>query len=180
MYVLPCPHCETDLTVTPARAGDDLQCPQCEQTVRVPSLGKIKNLPRTDGMAAEKRSVEPARNGILFALCGAFATIALIIAGFCGIRYSLIEIPVTEQEHIDSLKKRYQAAGAAELIREYEEMEKFHLELATPYKYKRVETEKQGWGRNAILAAGTSGLLLLGAAGLLVRDRKSASKKRSD
>ena len=178
MYALPCSHCKAILSVSPARAGEDLPCPECQQSTRVPSLGKLKSLPRVDNDVSERSVLEePSRGGLWFSICGGLATLTLIAAGFCGIRYSLIAVPNTSQGHANEMKELYRSAGAAELIREYENMEEFRMELALPYKYKQVAIEKEQWGRSMIAACLASGCLLLGAAGFAIRDRQATRKK---
>ncbi len=105
------------------------------------------------------RSMAP---GAGFLVLGLIATASLLVAGFCGIRWVLIDVPNTTQEHIASMREQYRELSAAELIREYEQMDRYGIELVTPYKYKQLQIKKDSWGRNASIAAAVAGLAVLG------------------
>jgi hypothetical protein len=103
---------------------------------------------------------------------GLIATACLLVAGFCGIRWSLIDVPLNTEQHIATYREQYKGLTAAELIREYEQMEKYGLDLASPYNYKKQERTKRRWGQNASIAAGLGGLAILGAAALAAFGRQ--------
>lgn len=76
-YKLPCPHCDYCLEVIPRQAGQDLECPQCLQTIEAPKLGKMKQLETVGGSPerAASNSGGSLRNmlfviGLLVAIVG--------------------------------------------------------------------------------------------------------------
>lgn len=107
-----------------------------------------------------------------FLVLGLIATAALVIAVFCGIRWGLIEVPMTTQGHLAELSKAYQEIPPAQLIREFEQMEEFGIDAGAPYGYKKIENQKTEWGRNAMIAGAISLLSAAGAIGLASMARK--------
>ena len=107
-----------------------------------------------------------------FLVLGLIATASLLIAGFCGIRWVLIDVPTTAEQHIEQIREQYRGLTAAELIREYEQMDRYSIDIVTPYNYKKLQIEKDGWGRNASIAGGVAGLAFLGAIALTITGRR--------
>lgn len=102
--------------------------------------------------------------------------VSLIITGYCGIRWALVKVPATTELHIEELRNVYDKATPAELIREWEQMEKQGVDIASPYSYQRVADEKQDWGFNTVIAGLVTLLGLGGAVTLgLGRSSKAAS-----
>jgi hypothetical protein len=143
-------------------------------------LGELRLLPPADPAAhqAKNRPAEEASAVRSFGF-GAFALITagcLLVGGYCGIRWFFTDVPLTTEQHIAGLRDEFATMEPAGLIRVYEEMEEYGLELPEPYKYKIAENAKWAWGRNALIAAGI-GLfsilmaLILAAAG---RPKQSA------
>ncbi|MGI9473383.1 MAG: hypothetical protein ACR2NZ_17705 [Rubripirellula sp.] len=175
MHLLPCPNCQTEIQVAPSQAGDSLTCPECQTEVAIPRLGDLRQLPRAEQSESEEPTTSagasgPARGGFL-ALAG-IALGSLLIAGYCGIRWGLIDVPATTDEHIAMIREQYASVPPAKLIREYEQMDRDGIDLGSPYTYKKIGLEKEGWGRNASIAGGVGFLALLGAAGLAAVGRK--------
>ena len=81
-----------------------------------------------------------------FLVLGLIATASLLVAGFCGIRWVLIDVPNTTEEHIATYREEYRELSAAELIREYEQMDRYGIELVTPYKYKAIADQERTAG----------------------------------
>ena len=52
-HLLPCPHCETRLSIEPTQAGQTTGCPECSQVVPIPTLRKIRELPLDENQVAE-------------------------------------------------------------------------------------------------------------------------------
>ena len=107
-----------------------------------------------------------------FLALGLIATACLLVAGFCGIRWVLIDVPNTTEEHIADIREQYRGLSAAELVREYEQMDRYGLELVMPYKYKELQIKKDSWGRNASIAATGGALAILGAFALAATGRR--------
>ncbi|GAA4459212.1 hypothetical protein [Novipirellula rosea] len=168
MYQLSCPHCQNVIPVTPSQAGDSVLCPSCEQSVAVPRLGELKQLPRDESQPSDTGPAPPYNEAGFAQTFGTVAlglicTASLLIAAYCGIRWALIDAPVTTEIHLQEVREVYPTRNPAELLREYEQMEEAGLELPVPYGYKRVQNLKQGWGQNAAIAGGVAILTLIGA-----------------
>jgi hypothetical protein len=134
--------------------------------VAIPNLGQLRKLPQAEGDSSSERPLPLETSSWRqtgFLVLGLVATASLLIAGFCGIRWSLVDVPFTTEAHIAEVRKTYAEASAAQLIREYEEMEKVNLDLSGPYVYKKAEMTRKKWGQNASIAAAIGGLAILGA-----------------
>ncbi len=179
MHLLPCPQCQTPIPVAPSQAGDHATCPGCQAEVAIPTLGQLKRLPSAEPDADPKPagklsgSEGPTAKRVGFVVLGVIATAMLLIAGFSAIRWSLIETPKTTDEHISELREAYKSLTPAELIREYEQMEKYALDMTPPYRYQTVALEKQRWGRNAAIAGTIGGFAVIIAAGLAISGRRN-------
>ena len=160
MHLLPCPSCQDSISITPTQAGSEIACPSCQATVTVPRLGDIRSLPRVDDLPPPTVAGPAAENTFLRQLgtgfFGLVAVAALLIAGFCAVRWHLVEVTMTTPQHIELLKKEYAAADAAQMIREYEDMEKNSIDLPSKFTYKTTVLEKQKWGSNALIAGVTT------------------------
>ena len=183
MHLLPCPHCQTPFHVSPSQAGETVNCPACHAEVPIPKLGEIRQLPRAEESAARDRKVGGAASGgslgsegslgrkITFGIAGIAATVSLLVASYCGIRWALVEVPSTTEDHIATVREELSKRTAAELIREYEDMDNRIIDLEAPFPYKRKAIEKAGWGRNASIAAALGSIALLVAVGCALGGR---------
>ena len=178
MHLLPCPHCQASLNVSNTEAGGSTVCPSCQGTVPIPKLGVLRTLPvaetepepdpRVRGEAAERSPLFQVGYG----LAGLIAGASLLIAGFSGIRWALSEVPPTTNQHVATMRQELSERTAAELIREYERMEKQSIDLAIPFKYKELAMRRAKWGRNASIAASVGVVALLVATVLATRGRR--------
>lgn len=177
MYLLPCPRCDASVPITTSQAGGVADCPACHAQVEVPTLGKVRQLPMSEsGIAsAQKREAATSSGGgsISFLVLGLIATAALVIAGFCGIRWFLIDVPMTTETHIAEYEKAYRGLEPARLVREYEQMEKYSLDMVPMYTYKKTEQTKSDWGRSAAVAGGVGLLAVIGAFLMGTANRKA-------
>jgi len=182
MYLLPCPHCSSALTVSPSQAGGQVDCQSCGGLVVVPKLGELRQLPRSGEQASDGPSPgvatvdSPAGPRVGFAIAAVLATISLLIAGFSAVRWAMIDVPLSTPAHIAQFAEAYQTVEPAALIREFEQMEERGLELPLPYKYKTLELTKQAWGRNAVVAGILAGITFTAAVTFLNFGRKTASR----
>ena len=178
MHLLPCPSCQAAIPVSPSQAGDQTSCPSCQSRVDIPKLGELRQLPLSEEQSTPEGSqgTDGAESSMArsagFLVLGLIATASLLVAGFCGIRWVLIDVPNTTDEHIALMREEYRKLTAAELVREYEQMDRYGIELVMPYKYKEVQIKKDSWGRNASMAAAVGGLAILGAFGLAATGRR--------
>ena len=169
MHLLPCTECENEIPVSPSQAGDQVTCAKCGYVVAIPKLGDLRQLPRAPEVESGS-SRAPATAGEFsivrragFLACGMIAVASLLIAGFCGIRWFLIDASVTTEQNLQSVRDKYETIPAAQLIREFEDMEKLTLELTRPYDYKLQQNERTAWGNRASIAAAGAALAVVGA-----------------
>ena len=176
MPTLSCPHCAHPVEVATSRAGSDIQCPACEQTIAVPKLGELRQLENEPAVAPAAAAAGRIGGRVAFAVLLAIAAIAASIAAFCLIRFAAITVPETTAGHIASIEQLYSQLSAAELVREWQEMEKFTPEATGPYRYQHIAAEKSGWLRQGLLALAVAATAVVIALVLLaLQPRRRAS-----
>jgi hypothetical protein len=119
-------------------------------------LGDLRQLARCEanaGISHKSGQELPIGRRIGSVVLGLLAVASLVMAGFCGLRWALLDVPMTTEQHLREVRETYADLDAARLIREYEDMEKYSLAIAVPYTYKTEQNIKNGWGRKAVIAA---------------------------
>lgn len=175
MYLLSCPNCHADIPVTPAQAGDAVQCPACQQTAAVPTLGKLKQLPRVEDSEASR---SPATTNQTFGSTVGFVAFSLIAlatllaTGYNAVRWATTSSGMTTEKHLEQLETAYRDAEPALLVVEFADMERQPLEMIGPYQYQVINDEKARWGRNALIAGGITALCAVVAVVSLSRGRE--------
>lgn len=175
MYLLSCPNCQTDLRVTPAQAGDQIVCQNCQQQVAIPKLGQLRQLPQVSQAPAESAgSSRPVGATIAFVAMSLIAVAALLGAGYNTVRWAMIETETTLDSHLERIEREYAEVEPGSMVLEFEDMEAVSLDLAMPYPYQRQADEKAKWGFNAMVAGG---IMLVFATGAFIaasqgRDRR--------
>ena len=91
---------------------------------------------------------------IVFAILMLIAGTAAAAGLFSAIRYVAIDVPATTETHIAEMERMYKEIPASQLVREWQQMEKFGLDATTPYNYKKLAIEKARWGRNGLIGLG--------------------------
>ncbi len=89
-------------------------------------------------------------------------------------------MPIDTESHIAEYRNAYDGLQAAELIREYEQMEEFGVEIVLPYPYKKLADTKASWGWTSVIAAGVSVTLILFAIIVAMAGRKRNAVGPSD
>ena len=150
MYELTCPECQTANSVTPAKAGGEIACAQCGTSVAVPKLGELKQLPpmaTTGEKTQPKDDVHGLSGGrsMAFAAVAALSLLCFLGAAFCGVNWATIEVPITTETHLADLKRSYDLSSSAKLIREYEDITQYGVDIPQPYPYRNIELRKQAW-----------------------------------
>lgn len=174
MHLLSCPQCQASLVVSPSQAGDSVPCPTCQTQVAVPKLGELRKLPPAEVASAEaagvgQRGAEGSRLvKVGFGFAGLLATASLLVAAFCGIRWALIEVPSTTEQHVSEARQYLSERTAAELVREFEDMEARNIDLGLPFRYKEIANRRANWGKAAAISGGVALLALVSALGLAV------------
>lgn len=154
MFQLTCPHCEAINEVSAAKAGGEIMCGNCQQTVAVPKLGELRDLP-TAVSTAEQRSASAdlglsGGRSMAFASLGLVCLLSLLGAVFCGVNWSTIEVPMTTESHLALLEQRYGEVSSAQLIREFEDITQYGVDIPVPLQYRVIESSKQAWGQKTL------------------------------
>jgi hypothetical protein len=110
----------------------------------------------------------------VFAALLVIAGTAAVAGMFGAVRYFAITVPATTQTHINEVQRLYKEVPAAQLVREWQYMEKYDLDVATHYTYKKLEIEKAGWGRNSLICLAVFAV----ATGLSILIGMSESKRK--
>ena len=160
MPLLPCLHCDQKISVAISQAGSTVTCPGCKQELQIPKLGELRQLAAQAESPDRSMSANPSRGAVsepnsgrrmMFAALLAIMGTAAMAGLFCLVRYLVIEVSVTTQTHLEEIEHVYKQVPAAQLVREWQQMEKYGLDVATPYAYKKMEIEKASWGRNTLI-----------------------------
>ena len=53
-YLFPCSQCDHELELVATQAGQEIDCPDCGQTIEAPKLGVLRQLPVVEQTAAKK------------------------------------------------------------------------------------------------------------------------------
>lgn len=167
MPTLSCPHCSRPVEVATSRAGSDLPCPHCEQIIAVPKLGELRQLENEQAAAPAPANAGRIGSRVAFAVLLAIAAIAASIAAFCLIRYAAITAPETTEGHIARIEEIYPQLSPAELVREWQELEKFTPETTGPYVYQRIAAEKSGWLQQGLIGLAVAAIATLIAVALV-------------
>lgn len=174
MYLLSCPNCQAEISVTAGQAGDSVKCPKCEGQVAIPKLGELRTLPQVAQDKSEIASGQRSVGGtVAFVVLSLVAVAALMGAGYSGIRWASIHADTTTESHLAELETDYLQSEPAMMIVAFDDMEQYSPDLALPYSYQIKLDEKSKWGWNALIAAG---LALVSGMGALI----AASKSRMD
>ncbi|MFG0290673.1 MAG: hypothetical protein ACF8CQ_21035 [Rhodopirellula sp. JB044] len=155
MYQLTCPQCEAINEVSTAKAGGEIACSGCGQMIAVPKLGELRKLPPVeDNKAAPAASSSGGLSGgrsFAFAALGLVCLLCLLGAAFCGVNWSNIDVPLTTEKHLELLEESYQDASSAQMIREFEDITKYGVDIPSPLEYRTIELRKQAWGQKTMV-----------------------------
>lgn len=164
MPLLPCPFCSAVVDVPTSRAGSEIDCPSCHRSVPVPKLGELRKLESVPTSPATNQTLAGSATGhrAAFALLMSIAAIAIVGASYCMVRFAAIDVPATTEDHIAEIEEVYAQLPAAQLVREWQDMENFSPQLANPYVYQVIANERSAWLRNALI-----GLTIAAAAGVI-------------
>ncbi|EMI47135.1 hypothetical protein [Rhodopirellula sp. SWK7] len=158
MYQLTCPKCEAINEVSTAKAGGEISCSACHETIAVPKLGELRNLPSAEPTSQERAASTAAGlsggRSMAFAGLGLVCLLCLLGAAFCGVNWSNIEVPMTTERHLEMLEESYAEASSAQMIREFEDVTKYGVDIPTPLEYRTIELRKQAWAQKTMAFAG--------------------------
>ena len=160
-YLIDCPDCQFSQPVGTAQAGGEIACQSCGQPISVPRLGDLRQRPPAETTAP---ATKPTRSGGgLFLTFATLAALTILAASFCAVRWATIEVPATTDSHIAEVREAYPRASPAQLVREYEQINQYGIELPRPYGYHDAEVRSSRWRMGAIILGGV-GLTSLAAA----------------
>jgi len=160
MYRLTCPQCEAPQEVSAAKAGGEIVCVGCQQPIAVPKLGQLRELPMSapnpeENAASAAIGLSGGRS-MAFAALGLVSLLSLLGAAFCGVNWSTTEVLMTTQKHLATLEERYAESTASQMIREFEDITEFGVDIPAPLIYRDIELRKQAWGQKTVGFAGLS------------------------
>jgi len=174
MPFLPCPHCSAVIDVPVSRAGSELNCPTCQQLVAVPKLGELRKLDEASNAEVAVAAMGSSTGQrAIFALLLAISAVSAVAGTYCLVRYFAIEAPISTEHHIAQVEQAYGQISGAELVREWQEMEKFAPELSNRYVYQAIADERSGWLTKAVIgfAVATATAILATLAVVLGRSK---------
>lgn len=150
MYKLTCPHCAAINNVSAAKAGGEITCEACHNSVSVPKLGELRKLPAGGETCADKVAANAAvglsgGRSLAFVTLSLACLVSLLGAGFCGVNWATTEVPITTQKHLDMLKEQYAIASSAQMIREFEDITEFGVDIQNPLYYRTLELKQEAW-----------------------------------
>jgi len=159
MPLISCPLCSAAVDVPASRAGSEIDCPSCKQTIPIPKLGELRKLQIEDTASANRPTVQSdtlarssgAGQRVAFGMLMAVAALATVGASYCMVRYFAIHVPATTEDHLAEVDELYPQMSAAQLVDEWKEMEDFSEQLARPYMYQVIAEEKSNWLVNALI-----------------------------
>lgn len=158
MYKLTCPHCAAINQVSAAKAGGEIDCAACHDTVAVPKLGELRTLPAVGETSADKVAANAAvglsgGRSLAFIALGLVCLLCLLGAAFCGVNWATAEVPMTTQKHLDLLKEDYAQVSSAQMIREFEDVTEFGVDIQNPLYYRTLELKREAWKSKTIAFA---------------------------
>ena len=175
MHLFRCPHCQRDLPVSTTQAGETIRCEGCQAEVTLPRLGELRRLPAVDG--GERQTADdagpPMGARVAFGIFGGVAAIALVVAAFAAVQALAVDVPRTTESHIEEIRETYSELTAAELIREYEDIQRYGIDLAIPLNYRVAELSRRKW-----LVTGGFALGIALAASLVAAATVAAGRQR--
>lgn len=187
MFQLPCPHCGKILELAASRAGSEIECSACHQLVSVPKLGHLRQ--RQAEQQQPSSDLRPtgaigpaAADTMLWTRLGFVASIGVVaialgLAGFCLVRYLVIEVPETTESHLQQIDEFYSQVSAAQLVEQWRQLETFREDTAGPYAYQRVAQQKARWAMRATSGLVVALIALALALGLVAFTRRGAAQQ---
>ncbi len=155
MYKLTCPHCEATNEVSAAKAGGEIACDACHESIDVPKLGELRKHPAATESGQSKTAANAAvglsgGRSLAFVTLSLVCLLSLLGAVFCGVNWATTEVPFTTQKHLELLRDHYAHASSAQLIREYEDITEFGVDIPHPLLYRTLELKREAWKHKTI------------------------------
>ncbi len=121
-FLYPCPQCDHQVELVTAQAGQDIECPGCQQILEAPKLGIMRQLPAVGGHAQKVNSGSGLKR-FLFA-GGLSLAVLLGASGWAVYKYSSKMIIEVDWDHaFADLEASHKDLTGAELLYELDKME---------------------------------------------------------
>ena len=126
LYIFPCSNCDHKFELVAKQAGLELTCPQCQQALEAPMLGKMKRRELVSGTEPIKKPAKGTGRGwknFLFA-AGLATSIIAAAAGFGLSYYANTLDPRYEREaQLENFEYAVDNISPSQLVEFYQEMD---------------------------------------------------------
>ena len=126
LYIFPCTNCDHKFELVSKQAGLELTCPQCQQALESPMLGKMKRLEVVSG-TEQKPSTSPSsgRSWKNFLFAAGLATAIVAGAGGFGLSYYANQLdPRYEREsQLENFESAIDSISPSQLVEFYQDMD---------------------------------------------------------
>ncbi len=151
MYTFTCT-CGQGFPISPARAGQSVDCPHCGLSIDLPKLGEIKQLPPAEA-SESKRTIAKKwskEQGIVFSLLGTLLVVLASIAGWSTYNWLRIPAQPTVQEFIENGQEELAQQNASELMKFWINFARPGIGPRYPPVYLQIHQYRTRWKRWAI------------------------------
>lgn len=173
MHLFTC-SCGEPFPVSPAQAGQSVECPHCGQANELPRLGDLKNLPVED----QAESVKPARwsagRGIVFSILCAGLVAGIVSSLVCSYRWLSIPKPPTVAQVIQDGQADIDSRNAPQILEFWMTYARPGMGVRNKPYFAQVAEYRSGWQTWAIASYAISALFLT-ASIIVIRSKQSDS-----
>ncbi|QDV66946.1 hypothetical protein Poly24_06350 [Rosistilla carotiformis] len=171
MHLFTCP-CGESFPISAAQAGQSIVCPHCNQSIQLPKLRDLKQLP--SAQVAEEAS--PARGwsggqGLLFSVIFACLLASLGMSAWSSYRWLQIEKPPTRAMMIATGEKEIDTYEAPQLLEFWMNYGQPGMGVRRMPGYAQVQVYRDSWKRWAFVSYAVATVCLIG---LITVSRKKA------
>lgn len=167
MYQLNCPHCEATHEVSAAKAGDEITCSACGESIPVPKLGELREFPTARPSHQEQASADAiglsGGRSMVFAGLGLVCLLSVLGAAFCGVNWATIDVPMTTERHLAMLEEHYEEASSSQMIREFEDITQWGVDIPAPLEYRTIELRREAWAHKTMAFGAVAVLAFIAA-----------------
>lgn len=176
MHLITCP-CGKAFPVSLAQAGQSVQCPQCSETIALPNLGQLKQLPVAEDIPQANRN-EPwsVGRGVLFSALFAGLLAMVIASAWTSYKWMSVPRPPTIDEVIAQGQKEIGQHNAPQLLEFWVNWGQPGMGVRYTPGYAQVQRYREKWQMWSYAAYG--GTLALIVAIAVVTRQNAAAKAR--
>ncbi|MEZ6087465.1 MAG: hypothetical protein R3C05_05435 [Pirellulaceae bacterium] len=170
--------CGESFPVSPAQAGQNVQCPHCGQTVALPTLGQLRKLPEADSTPSRNTGEAwSAGRGALFSAVSAALLAMVVAAAWTSYKWMSIERPPTVEKVVIDGKKEIGEHNAPQLLEFWVNWGQPGMGVRRTPAYEQIQRYREGWQTWSYAAY--AGTLVLSIALFAVTRRNAGSAKGS-